>query len=287
MTTPSGELPKPLSGEGVVIQGGVVEPIKIEVVKSEKVQATFSGVVLQVSIKTPENVIRSIPQNAELTGTRGDFISLAGEGYRTGTKVTVWLFSTPIRLGEIEVDQNGKYIGDLLIPAYIDLRDHTLQINGVKNDATGFSLALKLVVVDSKSAPAPIKSSSSGSNGSDTGNDTGVISKPIFKTLFFKTGTSKIDTVNKKRIKKFRAKRTSSTTLQCVGYTPKKPKNLKKSKALAKAQATAACKQFIKVYKKSSKRVYKVTVKSISKAPATKYKRSGKTQRVDLRVIRK
>ena len=287
VTTPSGELPKPSSGEGVVIQGGVVEPIKIEVVKSEKVQATFSGVVLQVAIKTSENDIRSVPQNAGLTGTRGDFISIVGEGYQTGTRVIAWLFSTPIRLGEIEVDANGKCAGDLLIPANIDLRDHTLQINGVKSDSTGFSVALKLVVVDSQNAPKPIDDSSDGNNGSDSGGGTAVTKKPVFKTLFFKTGTSKIDTVNKKRIKKFRAKSTSSTTLQCVGYTPKKPKNLKKAKALAKAQATAACKQFIKVYKKSSKRVYKVTVKSISKAPATKYKRSGKTQRIDLRLLKK
>ena len=287
VTTPSGELPLPISGQGVVIQGGVIQTLKIEVVNEEKIQVTFGDVVLQIAVKTSSKEIREIPKSGDLTSTRGDYISLNGLGYKSGSFITVWLFSTPIKIGELEVGADGKYMGDVLIPENIDLREHTLQVNGIRTDATVTSVSLKLVIVDTPSAPTPIKTPSDGGNDSSS-SDTGTITKkPVFTPLLFKSGSTTIDSINKLRIKKFRAKRSSSTILQCVGYTPKNPKNLKAAKVLAKAQATAACKQFISVFSKNSKRVYKVTVKSVSIAPATKYKRSGKTQRVDLVAAKK
>lgn len=292
---PDGNLPQPKSGEGVVIDGGVNKPINVEVIESARVQVSSSEFKIQVAVQTPNKEIRSVPVTGDLTATRGDFLLLSGEGYRAGTKITAWIFSTPTNLGEIEVKSDGKYTGSLPIPSSIDLRTHTLQINGLRIDTNVTSVSLRLNVVQPESAP-PINEKATagndsatpdGNNSSGSGNTNSTTPKPVVKVLFFKTGSAVVDLVNKSRIKSFRTKRTSGSTLTCVGYTPTKTSNLKKAKTLARAQATAACKNFISIYKKTSLRTYKVSVKKITSAPKTSYKRSGKSQRVDVIILPK
>jgi hypothetical protein len=290
---PDGNLPQPKSGEGVVIDGGVYKPINVEVIESARVQVSSSEFKIQVAVQTPNKEIRTVLVTGDLTATRGDFLLLSGEGYRAGTKITAWIFSTPINLGEIEVKADGKYTGALAIPSSVDLRSHTLQINGFRIDTNVTSVSLRLNVVQPESAP-PINekasagndsSKSDGNNSSGSGNTNSTTPKPLTKVLFFKTGSSVVDSINKSRIKDFRSNRTSGSTLTCVGYTPTKTSNLKKAITLARAQATAACKNFISTYKKNSLRTYKVSVKKITSAPKSSYKRAGKSQRVDLIIL--
>ena len=287
-----GTLPEPKSGEGVLIESGVSKTLTIEVIKNELVEARVGDVVIQIAIQTPDKKVRSVPVSAELTATRGDSVFIAGDGYRPGSKIIAWLFSTPTTLGEIEVGADGKYSGSLPIPPSVDIRAHTLQINGFRTGENLSSLSLRLNVVSEESAPEakePSVISGGSENAGDTSGDSGASGTSgtvKIKVLLFKSGVITIDKTNKKRIASMRKARTAGSLIECVGYVPRTSTSPKKIRALVKARATAVCKEFVKVYKKPGKRLFTVRTMKISAAPKSSYKRAGKTQRVDLRIKR-
>jgi len=60
----------------------------------------------------------------------GSTITVAGTGYQPGTGITVWLYSTPRRLGTSTTDDRGQFSAELTIPTGIDIGSHTLSIDG-------------------------------------------------------------------------------------------------------------------------------------------------------------
>ncbi len=97
-------------------------------------------------------------------GTDGS-VRASGAGFRPGSTVDVWLFSTPYLLGEITVAADGTFSAVLPVPAGVAAGDHTVQLNGVGADGSVRSLDLGVVLT----APAAAGSSALASTGSDAG----------------------------------------------------------------------------------------------------------------------
>ena len=96
-------------------------------------------------VKTTERVVFTIRNSdgTELTVTHepnrirtafdvdsGSIITVTGSGYQPGTDITVWLYSTPTRLGVTSTDDRGQFATDLTIPADFAIGSHTLSIAG-------------------------------------------------------------------------------------------------------------------------------------------------------------
>ena len=62
---------------------------------------------------------------------QGASIRVAGRGFAAGSAVTVWIFSTPRMLGQVDVDGDGTFDGTLPVPPELEAKKHTLQTNGV------------------------------------------------------------------------------------------------------------------------------------------------------------
>ncbi len=72
--------------------------------------------------------------------------SVSGTGFRPGTDVQVYIFSTPRLLGTVSTDANGNFAGSVPIPRDLEFGRHTLQVNGYTTDGQVRSLSLGVVL---------------------------------------------------------------------------------------------------------------------------------------------
>ncbi len=94
----------------------------------------------------------------------GSTITVTGTGYEPGTGITVWLYSTPRRLGVSTTDSRGQFEAEILIPTSVDLGTHTLSIDGLT--ARGVNTTRVGITIDPPRFGIP----GTGSNTSRTTN---------------------------------------------------------------------------------------------------------------------
>ena len=82
------------------------------------------------------------PGTEGLNFTPGEANTVAGEGFMPGTRVDIWLFSTPTLAGSLEVNEDGTFSSEFVVD--VASGNHTLQIQGVGAD--GFIRAANLGV---------------------------------------------------------------------------------------------------------------------------------------------
>lgn len=73
-------------------------------------------------------------------------VRVTGSGYAPGSTVDVWLFSTPILLGEFTVRADGTFDEVLPLPPGTPLGEHTLQLNGVGTNGEVQSVSAGLII---------------------------------------------------------------------------------------------------------------------------------------------
>lgn len=81
-------------------------------------------------------------------------LDLNGGGFLAGSTVYVWMFSDPTFLGELTVDANGRFSGEVSL-AGITPGDHILQITGTNPDGNQRSINLGVSVESAPSTTAP------------------------------------------------------------------------------------------------------------------------------------
>jgi outer membrane protein OmpA-like peptidoglycan-associated protein len=72
--------------------------------------------------------------------------AVSGTGFRPGTNVQVYIYSTPRLLGTVSTDANGNFAGTVPIPTDLELGRHTLQVNGFTADGQVRSLSMGVVL---------------------------------------------------------------------------------------------------------------------------------------------
>jgi hypothetical protein len=68
---------------------------------------------------------------AYFEGYVGGYVLVSGDGFKPGSTVDLWIFSTPVRLGSLTVASDGTFTGMLSLPASLKIGSHTVQVNGV------------------------------------------------------------------------------------------------------------------------------------------------------------
>jgi hypothetical protein len=89
------------------------------------------------------------PGTDGLNFTPGEANTVAGAGFMPGTRVDIWLFSTPTLAGSLEVDEEGEFSSEFVVD--VATGNHTLQIQGVGAD--GFIRAANLGVTVADPTP--------------------------------------------------------------------------------------------------------------------------------------
>jgi hypothetical protein len=99
---------------------------------------------------------------------QGGSVHVSGTGFKPGSTADLWLFSTPVLLGEPTVDAAGDFAATYTIPASTPVGPHTLQINGLSADGR-LRTAVTGVVLEAASGAAAAATPGSGlaSTGSD------------------------------------------------------------------------------------------------------------------------
>ena len=83
-------------------------------------------------------------ENLNLEFQLGSKAAVSGSGLRPKTKVTVWVFSDPTFVGEVETNDIGGFDSNLDLPASILPGNHTMQI--LSTDALGRTITLNIPI---------------------------------------------------------------------------------------------------------------------------------------------
>lgn len=133
--------------------GAVVSSVKsvtVSPVDPNVLVLSLPSAQAQVSLSStaPSGAVNPI-QNTTLTIVRGSEIKISAEGFLPNSDVSVYVFSTPILLGTVKTDAQGKYTSSLTSPSGLELGSHTIQLIGLLKDSSAAKISVPMVVLQS------------------------------------------------------------------------------------------------------------------------------------------
>ena len=101
-----------------------------------------------------------------------------GRGFQPGSIAEIWLFSTPVFLGETTVLEDGTFAKTFDVPEDIELGEHVIQAEGISAAGEPKAIAAGVIVagataVSPETGDGSGSGGSSGSSGSETGDGSG------------------------------------------------------------------------------------------------------------------
>jgi hypothetical protein len=97
---------------------------------SNQITAIAGEITTTVSGLTSDGQRVALNPEGNLVINEGDKLVVDAAGYAPDTDVSVWLYSTPTRLGVIAADSNGKVSGSFDLPSGLEVGDHRLVLSG-------------------------------------------------------------------------------------------------------------------------------------------------------------
>jgi hypothetical protein len=145
-------LPDLNPGQYLATSAGVPEIVTIEArPDTREVEVTSGEWAFNVSLPADGGVVEQVAAGATVTLMQSRSATVSGYGFRPGTRVDIWLFSTPTLLGSADVGADGSFATDVYLDSRIAATgEHTLQLQGVGMD--GLTKAANLGVVVQESA---------------------------------------------------------------------------------------------------------------------------------------
>jgi hypothetical protein len=120
-------IPKLSTGESALDVGGVKTKVDMTrennqlVISSGSLRAVLSGL-------DDKGATRSLDSDGNLRLSGGDVVKLNVGGFKPGSTVDIWLFSTPQRLGTAKVGADGRMSGAFTIPKNVEEGPHRIAI---------------------------------------------------------------------------------------------------------------------------------------------------------------
>jgi len=148
-------LPELQPGQSLATSAGVPEIVTIEARPETREVAVSSGEwAFNVSLPADGGAVEQGATGAMVTLMQSRSATVSGDGFQPGTRVDIWLFSTPTLLGSVEVGADGSFVGDVYLDSRIAATgEHTLQLQGVGED--GYVKAANMgVLVDDATVAA-------------------------------------------------------------------------------------------------------------------------------------
>ena len=90
---------------------------------------------------------------SQLVVTAGSTVKVAGDKFQADTIVQIWVYSTPILLGTVQVRPDGTFDGALPLPTGLELGNHTLVLQGLNSALVVQNVQAPLIV---KAAAVPV-----------------------------------------------------------------------------------------------------------------------------------
>jgi hypothetical protein len=173
---PNGELPELNVGTTMAWQNGQLVQVNLVSAGTSALQLSAAGgVVLQMQTLHVSGQPMDVAANGMLQVFHNRSIRIAGSGFAPNSMATVWLFSEPVKLGEIQTDANGGFAELFAINTSIPLGDHTIQINGQHTDGSVRTVAMGVSIFGEDFAPEEVVTDASGPSDSDSNQALGVI----------------------------------------------------------------------------------------------------------------
>ena len=117
------------------------------VVTGAGIQATIYGVSV-----TGERI--GLDEDGNLRLNSGDAISLEATGFEPGEEVEAWMFSTPLQLGSISVNDAGEIAGKFTLPTDVKSGSHRFVLKTANSKGQDFVIGVGIAVGSIKSGSA-------------------------------------------------------------------------------------------------------------------------------------
>jgi hypothetical protein len=110
----------------------------------EKLVASGGDWEVEVKAKTSAGKTSPIPEKLSLDFQLASKAVVSGTGLRPKAKVSVWVFSEPTYVGEVETLTDGSFASEMLLPASILPGEHTMQL--ITTDSAGRQIILNIPI---------------------------------------------------------------------------------------------------------------------------------------------
>jgi hypothetical protein len=131
-------------GAGVAtINGQVVASVVTRV--DNQVVVTSGGLSAAVGVLNPDGSVASLDEKGNVRVKPGQLFSTELGGFVAGTKVEVWMYSTPHLLGSMITDANGKVRATFELPSGLESGDHRLAFVGTGPDGKESTIVIGVV----------------------------------------------------------------------------------------------------------------------------------------------
>jgi len=138
-------IPKLSTGESALDVGGVKTKVDMTrennqlVISSGSLRAVLSGL-------DDKGATRALDADGNLRLTGGDVVKLNVGGFKPGSTVDIWLFSTPQRLGTAKVGADGRMSGSFTIPKNVEDGPHRIAITAKLPNGKSATFTLGIAV---------------------------------------------------------------------------------------------------------------------------------------------
>ena len=142
-------IPKLSVGESSLNVGG--ESTKAEVTRENNQLVIQSGSLrAELSGLDDNGATRALDDDGNLRLSGGDVVKLNVGGFQPKSKVDVWLFSTPQRLGSAVVGADGRMSGSFTIPKVVEKGSHRIAITAKlpNGKSATFSIGIAIGEID-------------------------------------------------------------------------------------------------------------------------------------------
>jgi hypothetical protein len=109
---------------------------------------------LAIGATNPDGEPLEIDSSGSIVMSASELATVEGFGYSPSSKVVIWLFSEPIKLGEMQTDSTGNFQGSVAMPADLPAGNHTLQVSGVSSLGETKSVLMGVVIKEPQTALA-------------------------------------------------------------------------------------------------------------------------------------
>ena len=145
-------IPKLAVGESSLNVGG--ESTKAEVTRENNQLVIQAGSLrAELSGLDDNGATRALDDDGNLRLSGGDVVKLNVGGFKPKSKVDVWLFSTPQRLGSAVVGADGRMSGSFTIPKVVEKGSHRIAITAKlpNGKSATFSIGIAIGEIDKTS----------------------------------------------------------------------------------------------------------------------------------------
>jgi len=128
-----------------MLVNGEATPLTIaRVNNSYKITSAELGLVLQ--IVSGDGSVVPLDADGNINAEEGDLVDVQVSGARPDDDINIWMFSTPIQIGQGSVSEDGTFTGRFGIPSDVDNGRHRLVLKTVSFTGSESTVTIGFIV---------------------------------------------------------------------------------------------------------------------------------------------